>query len=146
MLAAPCAELSPLGTGKLSFQQPQVLHRLSLELQPHLGSLSPAQVLRCARSFASLRWLSRPLAEAIAQVRPGDTGGPHLAAGEAGDAHLCGGLSPFPAGTGQSRVLSPLRAVVTWEQVAVRALPVPIPSGNRGSFPAAFGSIQTLQL
>nr|XP_041570132.1 FAST kinase domain-containing protein 4 [Taeniopygia guttata] len=52
---------------KLSFQQPQVLHRLSLELQPHLGSLSPAQVLRCARSFASLRWLSRPLAEAIAQ-------------------------------------------------------------------------------
>ncbi|NWV56850.1 FAKD4 protein, partial [Daphoenositta chrysoptera] len=52
---------------KLSFQQPQVLHRLSLELQPHLGALSPAQVLRCARSFASLRWLSRPLAEAIAQ-------------------------------------------------------------------------------
>ncbi|NXA81592.1 FAKD4 protein, partial [Thryothorus ludovicianus] len=52
---------------KLSFQQPQVLHRLSLELQPHLGSLSPAQVSRCARSFASLRWLSRPLAEAIAQ-------------------------------------------------------------------------------
>ncbi|NXS31769.1 FAKD4 protein, partial [Pomatostomus ruficeps] len=52
---------------KLSFQQPQVLHRLSLELQPHLGTLSPAQVLRCARSFASLRWLSRPLAEAIAQ-------------------------------------------------------------------------------
>ncbi|XP_063274274.1 FAST kinase domain-containing protein 4 [Prinia subflava] len=52
---------------KLSFQQPQVLHRLSLELQPHLGSLSPAQVSRCARSFASLRWLSRPLAEAMAQ-------------------------------------------------------------------------------
>ncbi|NXU36137.1 FAKD4 protein, partial [Drymodes brunneopygia] len=52
---------------KLSFQQPQVLHRLSLELQPHLGTLSPAQVSRCARSFASLRWLSRPLAEAIAQ-------------------------------------------------------------------------------
>ncbi|XP_041326152.1 FAST kinase domain-containing protein 4 [Pyrgilauda ruficollis] len=52
---------------KLSFQQPQVLHRLALELQPHVGSLSPAQVLRCARSFASLRWLSRPLAEAIAQ-------------------------------------------------------------------------------
>ncbi|XP_054484511.2 FAST kinase domain-containing protein 4 [Agelaius phoeniceus] len=52
---------------KLSFQQPQVLHRLALELQPHLGSLSPAQVLRCARSFSSLRWLSRPLAEAMAQ-------------------------------------------------------------------------------
>ncbi|NXC08628.1 FAKD4 protein, partial [Orthonyx spaldingii] len=52
---------------KLSFQQPQVLHRLALELQPHLGTLSPAQVSRCARSFASLRWLSRPLAEAIAQ-------------------------------------------------------------------------------
>ncbi|NWT21431.1 FAKD4 protein, partial [Vireo altiloquus] len=52
---------------KLNFQQPQVLHRLSLELQPHLGTLSPAQVSRCARSFASLRWLSRPLAEAIAQ-------------------------------------------------------------------------------
>ncbi|XP_017593157.1 PREDICTED: protein TBRG4, partial [Corvus brachyrhynchos] len=52
---------------KLSFQQPQGLHRLSLELQPHLGTLSPAQVSRCARSFASLRWLSRPLAEAIAQ-------------------------------------------------------------------------------
>ncbi|NXX31629.1 FAKD4 protein, partial [Nicator chloris] len=52
---------------KLSFQQPQVLHRVSLELQPHLGSLSPAQVSRCARSLASLRWLSRPLAEAMAQ-------------------------------------------------------------------------------
>ncbi|KAM4908410.1 FAST kinase domain-containing protein 4 isoform 1-T2 [Sylvia borin] len=52
---------------KLSFQQPQVLHRLSLELQPHLGRLSPAQVSRCARSFGSLRWLSRPLAEAMAQ-------------------------------------------------------------------------------
>ncbi|XP_058665739.1 FAST kinase domain-containing protein 4 [Ammospiza caudacuta] len=52
---------------KLSFQQPQVLHRLALELQPHLGSLSPAQVLRCARSFGSLSWLSRPLAEAMAQ-------------------------------------------------------------------------------
>ncbi|XP_077639330.1 FAST kinase domain-containing protein 4 [Lonchura striata] len=52
---------------KLSFQQPQVLHRLALELQPHVGSLSPAQLLRCARSFASLRWLSRPLAEAMAQ-------------------------------------------------------------------------------
>ncbi|KAL2307060.1 hypothetical protein Nmel_005014 [Mimus melanotis] len=55
---------------KLNFQQPQVLHRLSLELQPHLGSLSPAQVSRCARSFASLRWLSRPLAEAMAQSCP----------------------------------------------------------------------------
>ncbi|NXI78036.1 FAKD4 protein, partial [Rhipidura dahli] len=52
---------------KLSFQQPQVLHRLSMELQPHVGTLSPAQVSRCARSFASLRWLSRPLAEAFAQ-------------------------------------------------------------------------------
>ncbi|NWI87137.1 FAKD4 protein, partial [Pitta sordida] len=52
---------------KLSFQQPQVLHRLCQELQPHLGTLSPAQVTRCARSFAALRWLSRPLAEAIAQ-------------------------------------------------------------------------------
>ncbi|NXF14036.1 FAKD4 protein, partial [Smithornis capensis] len=52
---------------KLSFQQPQVLHRLSLELQPHLGTLSPTQVTRCARSFAALRWLSRPLAEAVAQ-------------------------------------------------------------------------------
>ncbi|XP_064505685.1 FAST kinase domain-containing protein 4 isoform X2 [Pseudopipra pipra] len=52
---------------KLNFQQPQVLHRLSLELQPHLGALTPAQVSRCARSFAALRWLSRPLAEGIAQ-------------------------------------------------------------------------------
>ncbi|NWV39221.1 FAKD4 protein, partial [Grantiella picta] len=52
---------------KLNFQQPQVLHRLSLELQPQLGALSPTQVSRCARSFAGLRWLSRPLAEAIAQ-------------------------------------------------------------------------------
>ncbi|XP_030798990.1 FAST kinase domain-containing protein 4 [Camarhynchus parvulus] len=63
----PLPPAVPPGTGKLSFQQPQVLHRLALELQPHLGSLSPAQVLRCARSFASLRWLSRPLAEAMAQ-------------------------------------------------------------------------------
>ncbi|NXK87129.1 FAKD4 protein, partial [Formicarius rufipectus] len=52
---------------KLNFQQPQVLHRLALELQPHLGALTPAQVSRCARSFAALRWLSRPLAEGIAQ-------------------------------------------------------------------------------
>ncbi|XP_051662104.1 FAST kinase domain-containing protein 4 isoform X1 [Manacus candei] len=52
---------------KLNFQQPQVLHRLSQELQPHLGALTPAQVSRCARSFAALRWLSRPLAEGIAQ-------------------------------------------------------------------------------
>ncbi|XP_027767009.1 FAST kinase domain-containing protein 4-like, partial [Empidonax traillii] len=55
---------------KLNFQQPQVLHRLSLELQPHLGALTSAQVSRCARSFAALRWLSRPLAEGIAQVQP----------------------------------------------------------------------------
>uniref|UniRef100_A0A8C5IYT0 FAKD4 protein n=1 Tax=Junco hyemalis TaxID=40217 RepID=A0A8C5IYT0_JUNHY len=76
---------------KLSFQQPQVLHRLALELQPHLGSLSPAQVLRCARSFGSLRWLSRPLAEAMAQVTglcvcpagPRAAAGPGAAAGRA---------------------------------------------------------------
>lgn len=91
MLRAPRAELSPLGAGKLSFQQPQVLHRLGLELQPHLGSLSPAQVSRCARSFASLHWLSRPLAEAIAQVRPGGRGGHSPGPGEAGDTHLAMG-------------------------------------------------------
>ncbi|NWW72666.1 FAKD4 protein, partial [Climacteris rufus] len=73
---------------KLSFQQPQVLHRLALELQPHLGTLSPAQVSRCARSFASLRWLSRPLAEAIAQYSLDNTQNLSLP-------HLCGILVSF---------------------------------------------------
>ncbi|NXO12221.1 FAKD4 protein, partial [Oriolus oriolus] len=73
---------------KLSFQQPQVLHRLSLELQPHLGALSPAQVSRCARSFASLRWLSRPFAEAIAQYSLDNTQKLSLT-------HLCGILVSF---------------------------------------------------
>lgn len=118
MLRAPCAELSPLGTGKLSFQQPQVLHRLALELQPHLGSLSPAQVSRCARSFASLRWLSRPLAEAIAQVRPGGQGGLTCpwgdkggspGHGEAGDTHLCRGWCHL--GAGGSEGPSPVQAL-----------------------------------
>ncbi|NXY22284.1 FAKD4 protein, partial [Atrichornis clamosus] len=73
---------------KLSFQQPQVLHRLSLELQPHLGTLSPAQVSRCARSFASLRWLSRPLAEGIAQYSLDNTQNLSIT-------HLCGILVSF---------------------------------------------------
>ncbi|NXU15353.1 FAKD4 protein, partial [Pardalotus punctatus] len=73
---------------KLSFQQPQVLHRLSLELQPHLGALSPAQVSRCARSFAGLRWLSRPLAEAIAQYSLDNTQNLSIP-------HLCGILVSF---------------------------------------------------
>ncbi|NWV85217.1 FAKD4 protein, partial [Dasyornis broadbenti] len=73
---------------KLSFQQPQVLHRLSLELQPHLGALSPVQVSRCARSFAGLRWLSRPLAEAIAQYALDNTQNLSIT-------HLCGILVSF---------------------------------------------------
>uniref|UniRef100_A0A8C5UKF2 FAST kinase domain-containing protein 4 n=1 Tax=Malurus cyaneus samueli TaxID=2593467 RepID=A0A8C5UKF2_9PASS len=73
---------------KLNFQQPQVLHRLSLELQPHLGALSPAQVSRCARSFAGLRWLSQPLAEAIAQYSLDNTQKLSIA-------HLCGILVSF---------------------------------------------------
>ncbi|NWU10046.1 FAKD4 protein, partial [Cephalopterus ornatus] len=73
---------------KLNFQQPQVLHRLSLELQPHLGALTPAQVLRCARSFAALRWLSRPLAEGIAQYSLDNTQ-------EMSVAHLCGIVVSF---------------------------------------------------
>lgn len=143
---SPLAELSPLGTGKLSFQQPQVLHRLALELQPHLCSLSPAQVSRCARSFASLRWLSRPLAEAMAQVRPGGQGAPHLAMGTGrdltwpwarGGPHLAmGGQGTVTCAGGVvtflSRFLSPVWAVVTWEQVALRAprCPSSVPSEN----------------
>ncbi|NXA10088.1 FAKD4 protein, partial [Sapayoa aenigma] len=73
---------------KLSFQQPQVLHRLSLELQPHLGTLSPVQVSRCARSFAALRWLSRPLAEAIAQYSLDNTKDMSVS-------HLCGIVLSF---------------------------------------------------
>ncbi|NXE96903.1 FAKD4 protein, partial [Menura novaehollandiae] len=73
---------------KLSFQQPQVLHRLALELQPHVGTLSPAQVSRCARSFASLRWLSRPLAEGIAQYSLDNTQNLSIT-------HLCGILVSF---------------------------------------------------
>ncbi|XP_064267808.1 FAST kinase domain-containing protein 4 isoform X2 [Passer domesticus] len=73
---------------KLSFQQPQVLHRLALELQPQLCSLSPPQLLRCARSFASLRWLSRPLAEAMAQYCLDNTQGLSLP-------QLCGVLVSF---------------------------------------------------
>ncbi|NWI51643.1 FAKD4 protein, partial [Calyptomena viridis] len=73
---------------KLSFQQPQVLHRLSLELQPHVGTLSPTQVTRCARSFAALRWLSRPLAEAIAQYSLDNTQDMSVV-------HLCGIVLSF---------------------------------------------------
>ncbi|NWU86377.1 FAKD4 protein, partial [Onychorhynchus coronatus] len=73
---------------KLNFQQPQVLHRLSLELQPHLGALTPAQVSRCARSFAALRWLSRPLAEGIAQYSLDNSQDMSVA-------HLCGIVVSF---------------------------------------------------
>ncbi|NXU93973.1 FAKD4 protein, partial [Xiphorhynchus elegans] len=73
---------------KLNFQQPQVLHRLALELQPHLGALTPAQVSRCARSFAALRWLSRPLAEGIAQYSLDNTREMSLT-------HLCGIVVSF---------------------------------------------------
>ncbi|NWR89854.1 FAKD4 protein, partial [Furnarius figulus] len=73
---------------KLNFQQPQVLHRLALELQPHLGALTPAQVLRCARSFAALRWLSRPLAEGIAQYSLDNTQDMSVT-------HLCGIVVSF---------------------------------------------------
>ncbi|NXG06918.1 FAKD4 protein, partial [Sakesphorus luctuosus] len=73
---------------KLNFQQPQVLHRLALELQPHLGALTPAQVSRCARSFAALRWLNRPLAEGIAQYSLDNTRDMSLT-------HLCGIVVSF---------------------------------------------------
>ncbi|NXM26702.1 FAKD4 protein, partial [Oxyruncus cristatus] len=73
---------------KLNFQQPQVLHRLSLELQPHVGALTAAQVTRCARSFAALRWLSRPLAEGIAQYSLDNTRDMSVA-------HLCGIVVSF---------------------------------------------------
>ncbi|XP_056341972.1 FAST kinase domain-containing protein 4 [Oenanthe melanoleuca] len=73
---------------KLNFQQPQVLQRLAQELQPQLGSLSPAQLSRCARSFASLRWLSPPLAEGLAQYCLENAQGLSLA-------QLCGVLVAF---------------------------------------------------
>ncbi|XP_009074507.1 PREDICTED: protein TBRG4, partial [Acanthisitta chloris] len=88
-------ELQPSGLldllfaySKLNFMQPQVLQRLSTDLQPHLPTMTPAQVTRCARCFAALRWLCAPLCEAIAQYCLDNT--ERLSA-----THLCGIILAF---------------------------------------------------
>lgn len=77
--------------GKLSFHQTQVAQRLAADLLPLLPSLTPAEVARCAKSFAFLKWLNLPLFEAFVQHilnRAQDVTVPHLCSVLLAFAHL----------------------------------------------------------
>ncbi|NXD88263.1 FAKD4 protein, partial [Halcyon senegalensis] len=74
--------------GKLNFHQPQVFQKIAGDLQPHVASMTPAEVTRCVRSFALLKWLSLPLCEAVAQYALDNTK-------QLSVTHLCGIILAF---------------------------------------------------
>ncbi|XP_063780668.1 FAST kinase domain-containing protein 4 [Pseudophryne corroboree] len=52
----------------LGFHQPQVFQRMVADLLPKVSELCSKDLVRCMRSFATLRFSSLPLCEAVAQV------------------------------------------------------------------------------
>ncbi|XP_029479091.2 FAST kinase domain-containing protein 4-like [Oncorhynchus nerka] len=53
--------------GKLNFHHSQIFQRLAAELLPRMADISSADVTRCAKSLAFLKWLHLPLFEAFAE-------------------------------------------------------------------------------